>query len=167
MKRNTFHFLFILSMLSMFLLASCEKDDLSIKGELPNKQLMLDIVNTYRTQGYTLNAVNYAAVNAVTWNDRLATAARKHAQDMQDNNYFAHESLDGRTSFDRILDEGYQFAAAGENIAKGYFSEETVMDAWMNSPGHCANIMTDQFTEMGVGISEDGTYWVQVFGSLN
>ncbi|HEX2144827.1 MAG TPA: CAP domain-containing protein [Glycomyces sp.] len=95
----------------------------------------------------------------------LDDAARLHAEDMAANDYFSHTSQDGRSPSDRAADQGYQ-GGVGENIAAGYPDAESVMDGWMNSEGHRANILNCGYAVIGIGIADrDGTlYWVQNFG---
>ncbi|WHT20331.1 CAP domain-containing protein [Crossiella sp. CA-258035] len=107
-----------------------------------------------------------AGCAALRWDDRLATAARKHSADMAAKNYFAHESQDGRSPSDRVKAEGYP-GGAGENIAAGQNSPEAVMKSWMNSPGHRANILNCGYKALGVGLHKGGSYrfyWTQNFG---
>jgi uncharacterized protein YkwD len=96
---------------------------------------------------------------------RLDTAARLHAEDMAVNDYFDHTSQDGRTPTDRANDQGYE-GGVGENIAYGYPDAEAVMEGWMNSEGHRANILNCGYDAIGIGAYDrDGTiYWVQMFG---
>ncbi len=96
---------------------------------------------------------------------QLDAAAQGHAEDMADNDYFDHTSLDGRSPTDRARDQGYQ-GGVGENIAYGYPNAEEVMIGWMNSEGHRANILNCDYRYLGIGIADrDGTlYWVQNFG---
>lgn len=106
----------------------------------------------------------------LTANADLQTAAQEHAEDMLENNYFDHESQDGTTPFERMTAAGYDWSAAAENIAAGQATPEAVMEAWMNSAGHKANILNCNLTELGVGYAagsgaDYGTYWVQDFGT--
>ena len=84
---------------------------------------------------------------------------------MSARNYFSHTSADGRTLRTRIEATGYAWSTIGENIAAGYSGVQTVVDAWMASPGHCVNIMTAAYTEMGMACvagnanSTYGNYW--------
>lgn len=99
---------------------------------------------------------------------RLATAARLHSEDMARQSYFSHTSLDGRSPWDRIKAQGYTEGSA-ENIAAGYSTAAAVMDGWMNSPGHRANILDCKNRAIGVGIGRGGsygTYWTQDFGRV-
>ncbi len=106
---------------------------------------------------------------ALRWNAALGSAAAAHSADMRDRNYFDHNTLDGRSPFDRIRATGYTYRAAGENIAAGQPTAAAVMNSWMNSPGHRANILNCDYTELGVGVARGGSgygiYWTQVFGT--
>ena len=99
---------------------------------------------------------------AYAWDTALARAAQLHAEDMVAQDYFDHESLDGRSFSDRTDMAGYDASPAGENIAAGQRSPEQVMTSWMNSPGHRNNILSERANEIGVGLYEN--HWVQVFG---
>jgi hypothetical protein len=99
----------------------------------------------------------------------LATAARDHSEDMGLQGYFSHTSLDGRTVPDRITAAGYSYNTYGENIAGGQSTPEDVIDAWMSSSGHRANILNSTFCDIGVGYayladSPYRHYWTQDFG---
>ena len=111
--------------------------------------------------------VNEARIDAglqpYAWDVDLAVSAQLHAQDMVDNDYFDHASLDGRSFSDRAKEAGYDAFPSGENIARGQQDAEQVMDSWMNSPGHRNNILSDGSNEIGVGLVD--TTWVQVFGT--
>lgn len=93
--------------------------------------------------------------------DRLTSAAQEHSQDMNDRDYMAHESPEGEGPGERARRHGYE-AWGAENVAKGQQSAEQVMDAWMNSPGHRANILNCDLAAIGVG--EAGNAWTQKFG---
>jgi uncharacterized protein YkwD len=96
---------------------------------------------------------------------RLRTAARRHSTDMGLNDYFSHTSQDGDTFADRIEAAGYPHPGA-ENIARGYQTPAEVMDGWMNSPGHRANILNCGLRTIGVGAyyGVGGPWWTQDFG---
>jgi uncharacterized protein YkwD len=128
-----------------------------------NKSLMLQLVNEQRQKGCNCGSVYYAPTTTVDWNDQLETAAAVHATDMDQNNYFSHTGLDGSSAGDRIRSAGYNWMAYGENIAKGYTTEQTVMAAWIASEEHCINIMNPAFREFGA--AKSNLYWVQEFGS--
>lgn len=99
----------------------------------------------------------------LTINWELARVAKYKSQDMHDKKYFSHTSPTYGSPFDMMKSFGISYKAAGENIAKGQTSATQVMDGWMNSSGHRANIMDAKFTHIGVGYVKDGNYWTQMF----
>jgi uncharacterized protein YkwD len=111
--------------------------------------------------------VNQARVEkgcaALLINEDITAAAVKHSSDMSDRNYFSHTTPEGVTFDERIKDAGYPLPGA-ENIARGQRSAAQVMDAWMNSAGHKANILNCDLKTIGVGLDIDGFYWTQDFG---
>ena len=103
---------------------------------------------------------------ALKYNAELSKVAEAKAADLRDKNYFSHTSPTYGSPFDMMKSFGIRYTAAGENIAKGYTTPAAVMNGWMNSPGHKANILNSSFTEIGVGyVSGDNGagYWVQMF----
>lgn len=99
-------------------------------------------------------------------NAELSKVATVKAQDMIDKNYFSHTSPTYGSPFDMMKKFGINYTAAGENIAYGQKTPAEVMNGWMNSSGHRANILNSNFIEIGVGVAKDknGTpYWVQMF----
>ncbi len=127
---------------------------------------LLARVNQARAAGASCGSSGvFGPAPALTWNDRLTQAATAHSQDMAAKNYFSHTSQDGRTPGARITAAGYAWSAFGENIAAGQTSVDSVMAAWMASPGHCANIMSPNPTEIGVACVDGSagdtysTYW--------
>ncbi len=118
---------------------------------------ILDFVNQERTS---------RGLSALTLNSQLTAAAVTHARDMADNGFFSHTGSDGSHVGDRATAAGYSWTAVGENIGQADVSAEEIVDLWMNSPGHRANILGPDFTELGVGTDDGGTkLWVQVFGT--
>ncbi|NNN34451.1 CAP domain-containing protein [Streptomyces sp. S3(2020)] len=101
----------------------------------------------------------------LTENAKLTKAAQDHSQDMADHENMSHTGSDGSSMSDRLSRVGYAFRSAGENVAYGYSTPESVMDAWMNSSGHRANILNCGFKEIGIGLAQPGHYWTQDFGS--
>ncbi|MED4018608.1 CAP domain-containing protein [Sutcliffiella cohnii] len=93
----------------------------------------------------------------------LSKVAREKSKDMQTQNYFSHTSPTYGSPFEMMNQFGISYKSAGENIAMGQRSPEEVVNAWMNSPGHRANIMNSSFTHIGVGHVEQGNYWTQMF----
>jgi uncharacterized protein YkwD len=106
----------------------------------------------------------------VTLSNTLDGVAFGHADDMATNNYFEHEDLHGKSPSDRVRATGYQEKLVGENIAYGPKSVDEVVQGWLDSPGHCENIMDSRFVEMGLGYakshdSKHALYWVQVLAT--
>ncbi len=103
----------------------------------------------------------------VRGNDKLDTAARLHSEDMAARDYFSHTSQDGRSPGDRITAAGYRWRTYAENIARGQQTPASVMESWMNSPGHKTNILNCDFKEMGLGMhqGQGGPWWTQAFGT--
>ena len=97
----------------------------------------------------------------LTWDVRVAAVAQAHSQDMVDRNFFSHTNPDGQSPFDRLTAAGISYSWAGENIAYGYPTASSVLAAWLNSPGHRANIENPNYTQHGVGLVN--TYWTHVF----
>ena len=96
-------------------------------------------------------------------NWELSRVARYKSQDMHDRNYFSHTSPTYGSPFNMMKSFGISYRTAGENIAKGYRTPQAVVDGWMNSEGHRANILNASFKEIGVGYCADGYYWTQMF----
>ncbi|WP_436776314.1 CAP domain-containing protein [Yinghuangia sp. YIM S09857] len=99
---------------------------------------------------------------------RLTQAAQAHSDDMAARDYFDHAGLDGRQPADRVRATGYDYSRVAENIAAGQPTPADVVEGWMNSPGHRANILTPELTQIGIGIAHGGSYriyWTQVFGT--
>ncbi|WP_456274942.1 CAP domain-containing protein [Bacillus sp. AK031] len=93
----------------------------------------------------------------------LSDVAREKSNDMQKKNYFSHTSPTYGSPFDMMNSFGIDYRAAGENIAMGQRSPEEVVKAWMNSEGHRKNILSSNFTHIGVGHNANGNYWTQMF----
>lgn len=117
-----------------------------------------------------LNLVNQEraknGLSALTLNNDLTHIATMKASDMRDKNYFSHNSPTYGTPFEMLQQFGVKYTYAGENIAAGQKTSEQVMNDWMNSSGHRANILNKNYTQLGVGYvtgGEYGTYWVQLF----
>ena len=121
------------------------------------QQEVLKLVNAERAK---------QGLKPLTLNTKLSNVATLKSQDMINKNYFSHTSPTYGSPFDMMKQFGITYRAAGENIAKGQKSPQQVMNSWMNSSGHRANILNSNYTELGVGIakSSNGTiYWTQMF----
>ncbi|MGJ5752466.1 uncharacterized protein YkwD [Streptomyces puniciscabiei] len=101
----------------------------------------------------------------LTVNPALTKAAQAHSADMAAHQNMSHTGSDGSSPGDRITRAGYSWSAYGENVAYGYATPEQVMNGWMNSPGHRANILNCSYKEIGVGLAQPGSYWTQDFGT--
>jgi uncharacterized protein YkwD len=120
---------------------------------------VVDLVNVERAK---------AGCAALRNDSRLATAARGHSTDMATRNYFSHDTPEGVSFATRITNAGYQWSGAAENIAAGQSDATSVMNSWMNSSGHRANILNCGYKDLGVGLaaaSGGKLYWTQDFGS--
>ncbi len=133
-------------------------------------QAMLDAVNTFRSNPRLCGSRgSFPAVSPLSWNCELKMAALGHSADMANNNLFSHTGSSGQTLSSRANAAGYTWSALGENIAAGTSSVNSVMQMWIDSPGHCANLMGASFTNFGAAkfsnsSSRYGVYWTQVFG---
>jgi uncharacterized protein YkwD len=131
---------------------------------------VLELVNANRAMGWNCDAEGqFAATAPLTMNPFLRCAARLHSKDMNDRDFFAHDNPDGDGPSERIDATGYVGGTWGENIAMGQATPQQVVSGWMESDGHCANIMRPSFTEIGVGFVQGATrrdlYWTQTFGA--
>ncbi|MBE9047200.1 CAP domain-containing protein [Pleurocapsales cyanobacterium LEGE 10410] len=126
---------------------------------------VVTLINVERTE---------ADLDPLQIDSQLSQAARVHSESMAERDFFSHSGVDDSSPFDRIQDTGYQYSTAAENIAAGYQTPETVVEAWMGSAGHRANILNSDFTEIGVGyeyLANDtgsvnyNSYWTTTFGT--
>ncbi len=121
------------------------------------EQKVVELVNVERQK---------AGLSSLTLDSNISNVARTKSKDMADNNYFAHQSPTYGSAGDMLRKSGINWSAWGENIASGQRTPEAVVTAWMNSPGHKANIMSTNFSKIGVGYvtNSNGTpYWTQMF----
>ncbi|MGY2893505.1 CAP domain-containing protein [Deinococcus sp. UYEF24] len=145
-----------------------------------DEQTIMDAVNVARASARTCGTTAFAATTPLTWNAQLAAAAKVHSDDMAQNGYrgtatdadAAHVGSDGSTPQQRITQAGYVWKVSGENVAAGYTigGAFDVVAAWLNSPGHCSNIMNPKYKEMGVSyVFNDkmkyNSFFTQDFGS--
>lgn len=126
-------------------------------------------INVYRASGASCGSYgSFAAAPSLAWNSALITAAGRHSHDMATRNFMSHTGSDSSNGGSRAADAGYNWRSWGENIAAGYPSVRLVVDAWMASPGHCANIMKPIFRDAGLACvkgtasNEYPTYWTMV-----
>lgn len=127
------------------------------RGESSQANEVLNLVNQERKKN---------GLTALTLSSKLTSIANTKAKDMAVNKYFSHNSPTYGTPFEMLQKFGVKYKSAGENIAAGQKTPAQVMDSWMNSSGHRANILSKNYTELGVGFYAGGsydTYWVQLF----
>ncbi|TQR17151.1 hypothetical protein FG382_01190 [Psychrobacillus lasiicapitis] len=117
-------------------------------------QQVVDLTNQERAK---------AGLKALQIDTKLTQSAQAKSQDMKDKNYFSHTSPTYGSPFDQMKSFGIMYNSAAENIAMGQRSAAEVVKAWMESPGHKANIMNPSYTHIGVGLSDSGYYWTQQF----
>ncbi len=146
------------------------------------KNNYLDAINKARSKARYCGDEYYEAAKPLKWSDALYKAAYEHTNDMASQNFLEHEGSFKKTDitgidlghksefYERIRHNGYNYLSTGENIAGGQKNLQEVMQAWLNSPHHCANIMNPEFSDVGMAhIKKDGTkyihYWTQDFGS--
>jgi uncharacterized protein YkwD len=133
-------------------LAACGGDDPTGPGDNSDVQQFVQLVNQHRlTQG----------CEALVWRQDVADVAETHSQDMIARGYFDHENPDGQGPGARLAAAGIANTSWGENLARGTTDARTVLDLWLNSPGHRANIEQCAFTQHGVGLV--GDHWTHVF----
>lgn len=130
---------------------------------------VLQRVNALRTAGAVCGTTTYAAAAPLTWNNDLLKAAQGHASDMAKNNYFSHNRPDGGTLAQRVRATGYHNPAVGENIAAGQPNVASVVSKWIDSPGHCQNLMNPRFRNIGVACARNDAatyrlYWTMDLG---
>lgn len=127
----------------------------------------LQLVNEVRERGARCGNRSFAPAKPVTLSQTLTGVASAHALDMAQHNYFEHVDLAGQSPADRVRSVGYREKLVGENIAYGPETVDEVVQGWLDSPGHCENIMDPRFAQMGIAVAPGrsgrrGLYWVQV-----
>ncbi|MEO7212545.1 CAP domain-containing protein [Mucilaginibacter sp.] len=162
MRKYIFGALLLISVLTVCGFTRVQPDD-----SANFKQEFLRLINKTRAKGCNCGNKWYPPAAPMVWNDNLEQAARGHADDMYNRDYFNHTSKDGRSMSSRIVFAGYYFKGyksfmVGENIAMGQSSIAEVMAGWFKSEGHCQNLMNPGFKD--VGVAETNHYWVQDFG---
>ncbi|MEL7249782.1 MAG: CAP domain-containing protein [Bacteroidota bacterium] len=124
-------------------------------------QTMVVAINDLRAKGCRCGGNQMPPVGPLRWNNTLATTAAQHSADMAKAGRLNHTGTDGSSAGDRIKRNGYRWRSYGENIAQGYSSAEAALQGWIESPGHCQNLMKADFTEFGA--AEEKRFWTQVF----
>jgi uncharacterized protein YkwD len=130
----------------------------------------LQLINDVRARGTHCGEKSFGPAPPVRLSGPLAEVALGHASDMALHDYFEHQDLSGHSPADRVRAIGYRETLVGENIAYGPQSADEVVQGWLDSPGHCENIMDPRFSEMGLAFaagqaSRRGLYWVQLLAA--
>ena len=134
------------------------------------RKKMVNLVNRARSERRRCGFRNCPSVQSVKWNPRLAAAALNHSKDMARNDFFSHSDTNDTTVAVRVDSAGYTWRSVGENIYAGKQTTDEVVAGWLTSAGHCRNIMSSRFTEIGAACisnpdSEYGTYWTLVLAA--
>ena len=139
--------------------------DLIYPGQVLNIPQIPDKVLSYENEVVRLvNEIRESnGLKPLTANWELSRIARYKSEDMSGNKYFSHTSPVYGTPFEMIRAFGLSYRSAGENIAYGYGTPAAVVNGWMNSSGHRANILNASYTQIGVGYCANGNYWTQMF----
>lgn len=152
-----------LMLTSALIFSNCEQEDSpSLDKNTIDKELILKLVNDYRASGCNCGTEFFDPVNLLVWDEQIELAALNHSIDMDENAFLDHTGSDGSNVGDRLDRANYPYSTWGENIANGYSSEQAVVEGWINSVGHCKNIMNGNFEDMGA--AQSGSYWTLVFG---
>ncbi|WP_413467440.1 CAP domain-containing protein [Metabacillus niabensis] len=131
-----------------------KKDEPQAQGVSQVAQQVIDLTNAERKKN---------GLPALKADTQLSGVAQKKSEDMRQNNYFSHTSPTYGSPFDMMRDFGVTYKTAGENIAQGQRSAQEVVQAWMNSEGHRKNILSKDFTHIGIGYDSNGHHWTQMF----
>lgn len=131
---------------------------------------VLELVNAARAEARRCGRERFEPTHPLTTSPALMAAAQAHARDMAARRTLTHEGSDGSASGERIARAGYEWRAAGENVAAGQKDADAVVAAWLQSPGHCATLMGPHFTQTGIAFAlapeqNPGIYWAQAFAA--
>lgn len=139
--------------------------DLIYPGQMLTIPRLDSTVSSYETEVVRLvNEIRQQnGLQPLTANWELSRVARYKSQDMKDKGYFSHTSPTYGSPYQMMRAFGLSFRTAGENIAKGYSTPQAVVNGWMNSSGHRANILNASYRQIGVGYVAQGNYWTQMF----
>lgn len=135
-----------------------------------SEQEILSLINTARSTARSCGATQHPAAPSLAWNALLAQAAETHSTDMVAGDFFSHTGSDGSSVGDRVTRTGYRWGTVGENLYAGLNDAARAVQSWIDSPGHCRNLMDPDFEEVGMVVvagtnTTYGAYWTQVFGT--
>ena len=134
------------------------------------QEKMVQLINDIRNSKRRCGNKTFAAVRTIKWNSKLTIAAQGHAKDMAWNDMLSHKGSDGSSVRARVDRSGYRWQIVAENIAAGRQESAQVLSSWLESPGHCANLMNPAVTDIGAACfrnreSRYGTYWALVMAA--
>lgn len=137
--------------------------------DLAMRLQILDEINDLRATGRNCGTEWFPAVDPLSWDDALDIAAARHSDDMATHDIFSHTGTDGSSVGERATQSSYTWDRIGENIAAGQRSAQEAHEGWIESPGHCRNIMQADFENIALActVNDDATYtryWTQVLG---
>lgn len=130
------------------------------------EQAMVNLINQARSRSRQCGSQTYKAAPPISWNQQLKAAAQSHSTDMATHNFFSHTGSDGLSVGSRVKAQDYRWTRVGENIAAGTTTADATITLWLNSAGHCANIMNPAFTEIGAAKAENATADYRVYWTL-
>lgn len=138
------------------------------RGSDPAREA-LQLTNAFRAKGGACGGVAMPPVGPLSWSDQLAASALAHAKDMAARGYFAHITPEGGRPEERMAKAGWHTMPVGENIAAGQSSPSEVVQGWIDSPGHCKNLLNGSYKHIGIAYfyaadTQYKHYWVQNFG---
>lgn len=140
----------------------------SMPTQIETRALVL--INAARAEARFCGEQYFPAAPALRWNTLLYEAAHAHSEDMAGHNFFSHTGSSGSAAGQRISSTGYSWSAVAENIAAGQIDVRSAIDGWIDSPGHCQNLMNTDYRDVAVACVEDAgsdfaRYWTQTFGN--
>ena len=148
----------------------CHEEKLYCEDSLSIEQRMADIISETRSRSRQCGNQTWDNTDQVFWNTTLARAAQLHSSDMARHNFLSHTGSDGSDVGQRAENAGYDYRRIAENIAGGQKTASEVVNAWLESSGHCANIMNPALMEIGAACVQDDrteytTYWTLILAS--
>lgn len=139
-----------------------EPHDCSVNSIAPELKALFELHQAARDNGVRCGSTKMRSTSSLLWSCELASAAEIHAKDMLTNGFMSHTGSDESTIGQRATKANYIWRNVAENIAKGFDESDGVHRVWLESPGHCKNIMKPVYREMGA--AKAGDYWVVMFG---
>ncbi len=137
-------------------------------GEREDERIVVDLVNKARSRGARCGSRYYRPAPPLAWNSKLARAALRQSGDMSENSFMGHTGSDGSSPDERVEEAGYTWSRCAENVCVGYRTPAEAVQGWLESEGHCRNIMNPAYREAGAALArgrDRRPYWTVVFGT--